>query len=125
MHTVPPLSYTTATEARGGVKYVDIGGQHITKALRSMYDEDCLKAPEDPYPFWATVEAQVLKETTPFHIARLAAGYHQRTQGEVDEPDVAAVADMAWRQAEEWKGLERKRDSRWVPTVIPKERHVQ
>ena len=66
-----------------------------------MWGEDCMvKPPGERYPFWEMVEAQVLKETTPIHISRLAAGQHQRTQGELDEPDVAAVADIAWRQAE-------------------------
>ena len=59
------------------MKYVVIRGQFITKALRAMWDEDCLvKPPGECYPFWAMVEAQVLKETTPIHIARLAAGQH-------------------------------------------------
>ena len=108
------------------MKYVVIGGQHITKALRAMWDEDCMvKPPGERYLFWEMVEAQVLKETTLIHIARLVAGQHQRTQGEVDEPDVAAVADIAWRQAEEWKLQQRSHDSRWVPTVVPKERRVQ
>ena len=108
------------------MKYIVIGGHPITQVLRAMWDEDCMvKPPAERYPFWEMVEAHVLKETAPIHIAGLAAGQHLRTQGEVNEPDVAAVANTVWRQAEEWKLQERAHDSRWVPNVVPKKRRVQ
>ena len=74
-----------------------MGGQHISRAIRTKHDimVHTQGYQEDEIPDGLRfVHADVLRADTPYHIARLAAGQHQRQQTDSKEVTTADLLKM-------------------------------
>ena len=88
----PYLSFCLFTED----KFVVIGGQHISRAVKETYDEyKRNRFREEDIPSALTVvEAEVLDYETPIQLVQLAAGNHQKLQSERREMNTENMCRM-------------------------------
>ena len=77
--------------------YVVLGGQHISAALRAVYDQytESKGYEDDDVPnVFRAVEAEILRKDIPTELACLAAGLRQQVQNATRETNTLDVVQM-------------------------------
>lgn len=87
-------------------RYVVLGGQHISAAVRAVYEhytEAKGYQDEDVPDVFKAVEAEILRRDIPLPLAALAAGLHQREQNATRETNTLDIIQMMCIQMKEKK----------------------